>query len=171
MTFQYVIQIYVYQINDNFNNFTKVNDEVLSLWREILRQVLESRLLLKYRLMGTEAGRKCIGERLLKYGLPIERIEMRGLSTDYLAEYGDMDIALDTFPYPGGLTTCEALFMGAPVVTLIGYRHGSRFGLSFLSNFGLSELAAKNKEEYVNIAVALVQNRELLIACGKNYAV
>ncbi|MBP3819598.1 MAG: hypothetical protein J6H31_14995 [Butyrivibrio sp.] len=152
----------------SFNNFTKVNDDVLSLWHEILRQVPEARLLLKHRLMGTEAGRKCIGERLLKYGLPIERIEMRGLSTDYLAEYGDMDIALDTFPYPGGLTTCEALFMGVPVVTLIGDRHGSRFGFSFLSNLGLSELAAKNKEEYVNIAVALAQDRELLIALRQN---
>ena len=152
----------------SFNNFTKVNDEVLSLWREILRQVPESRLLLKHRLMGTDEGRKYISKRLLRNGLPIERIEMRGLSSDYLAEYGDMDIALDTFPYPGGLTTCEALFMGVPVVTLIGDRHGSRFGFSFLSNLGLSELAAKNKEEYVNIAVTLAQDRELLIVLRQN---
>ena len=152
----------------SFNNFAKVNDEVLSLWSEILRQVPESRLLLKHRLMGTETGRKYISNRLLKHGLPIERIEMRGLSTDYLAEYGDMDIALDTFPYPGGLTTCEALFMGVPVVTLIGDRHGSRFGLSFLSNLGISELAAQNKEEYVNIAVSLAQDKELLIALRRN---
>ncbi len=148
----------------SFNNFAKVNDGVLLLWREILRQVPNSRLLLKHRLMGTEAGRKYVRKRLLRHGLPIERIEMRGLSTDYLTEYGDMDIMLDTFPYPGGLTTCEALFMGVPVVTLIGDRHGSRFGLSFLSNLGLSELAAKNKEKYVNIAVALAQDRDLLIA-------
>lgn len=152
----------------SFNNFAKVNDEVLSLWCEILRQVPESRLLLKHRLMGTETGRKYISNRLLKHGLPIERIEMRGLSTDYLAEYGDMDIALDTFPYPGGLTTCEALFMGVPVVTLIGDRHGARFGFSFLSNLGISELAAKSKEEYASIAVALAQDRELLIALRQN---
>ena len=118
----------------SFNNFTKVNDEVLSLWYEILRQVPNSHLLLKHRLMGTDEGRKHVSKRLLRHGLPLERIEMRGLSTDYLTEYGDMDIALDTFPYQGGLTTCEALFMGVPVVTLIGDRHGSRFGLSFLSN-------------------------------------
>ena len=152
----------------SFNNFAKVNDDVLSLWREILKQVPNGRLLLKHRLMGTDEGRKYICNRLLRHGLPIERIEMRGLSTDYLAEYGDMDIALDTFPYPGGLTTCEALFMGVPVVTLIGDRHGSRFGLSFLSNLGISELAAQNKEEYVNIAVSLAQDKELLIALRRN---
>ena len=152
----------------SFNNFAKVNDKVLSFWREILRQVPNSRLLLKHRLMGTEAGRKCVSKRLLKHGLPIDRIEMRGLSTDYLTEYGDMDIALDTFPYQGGLTTCEALFMGVPVVTLIGDRHGSRFGLSFLSNLGISELAAKNKEEYVSIAVELAMDRELLVSLRQN---
>lgn len=152
----------------SFNNFTKVNDEVLSLWREILQQVPNGHLLLKHRLMGTEEGRKYVSKRLLRHGLPIERIEMRGLSTDYLAEYGDMDISLDTFPYPGGLTTCEALFMGVPVVTLIGDRHGSRFGLSFLSNLGINELAAKNKAEYVSIAVALAKDRNLLIDIRKN---
>ena len=152
----------------SFNNFTKVNDAVLSLWSDILQQVPNSHLLLKHRLMGTEAGRKYVSKRLLRHGLPIERIEMRGLSTDYLAEYGDMDISLDTFPYPGGLTTCEALFMGVPVVTLIGDRHGSRFGLSFLSNLGLSELAAKNKEEYVKIAVTLANDRHLLVSLRQN---
>ncbi len=152
----------------SFNNFTKVNDEVLLVWREILRQVPNGRLLLKHRIMGTDEGRKYVSKRLIKHGLPIDRVVMRGLSTDYLAEYGDMDIALDTFPYPGGLTTCEALFMGVPVVTLIGDRHGSRFGLSFLSNLGINELAAQSKEEYVNIAVALAQDRELLIALRQN---
>ncbi len=152
----------------SFNNLAKVNDDVLSLWREILRQVPNGRLLLKHRLMGTEDGKKYVSKRLLKQGLPIERIEMRGLSTDYLSEYGDMDIALDTFPYQGGLTTCEALFMGVPVVTLIGDRHGSRFGFSILSNIGISELAGRNREEYIKIAVALAQNRELLIALRQN---
>lgn len=152
----------------SFNNFAKANDEVILLWREILRQVPNARLLLKHRLMGTDEGRRYVSKRLLKHGLPIERIEMRGLSTDYLAEYGDMDIALDTFPYPGGLTTCEALFMGVPVITLIGGRHGSRFGLSFLSNLGISELAAKNKSEYVSIAVALAMDKDILIGLRKN---
>ena len=152
----------------SFNNFAKINDEVLSVWCEILRKVPNSHLLLKHRLMGTDEGQKYVSKRLLRHGLPLERIEMRGLSADYLAEYGDMDIALDTFPYPGGLTTCEALFMGVPVVTLIGDRHGSRFGLSFLSNLGISELAAKNKEEYVSIAVALAMDRELLVSLRQN---
>ena len=117
--------------------------------------------------MGTEAGRRFICRRLMKFDMPLDRIEMRGLSSGYLAEYGDMDIALDTFPYTGGLTTCEALFMGVPIVTLVGERHGSRFGWSFLNNIGLSELAAKDKEEYVKIAVALAKDGELLVALRK----
>ena len=151
----------------SFNNFAKVGDGVLLLWRKILFKVPNSRLLIKHRLMGTEAGRRFICRRLMKFDMPLDRIEMRGLSSGYLAEYGDMDIALDTFPYTGGLTTCEALFMGVPIVTLVGERHGSRFGWSFLNNIGLSELAAKDKEEYVKIAVALAKDGELLVALRK----
>ena len=73
-----------------------------------------------------------------------------------------MDIALDTYPYPGGGTTCEALYMGVPVVSLYGQRHGSRFGYSLLNNTGLGELAAASEDEYVRIAVTLARDRELL---------
>ena len=79
-----------------------------------------------------------------------------------------MDIALDTAPYPGGLTTCEALYMGVPVVTLTGNRHGARFGKSFLCNIGLGELAAENVRQYGDIAVALAGDRELLLALRQN---
>ena len=148
----------------SFNNFAKVNDGMLCLWRELLQQVPNSRLLLKHQLLGTEEGREYTLSRLRKLQLPIERIELRSYSADYLREYGDMDIALDTSPYPGGLTTCEALYMGVPVVTLTGNRHGARFGKSFLCNLGLGELVAESPEQYVNIARTLAGDGELLTA-------
>lgn len=76
----------------------------------------------------------------------------------------DMDIALDTYPYPGGGTTCEALYMGVPVVSRYGRRHGSRFGYSLLCNTGLEELTAETEEAYVEKAVALAEDEELLAA-------
>ena len=152
----------------SFNNFAKVNDGMLHLWREILLRVTNSRLILKHQLLGTEEGRAYTLNRLKKLQLPIERIELRPYAKDYLQEYADMDIALDTAPYPGGLTTCEALYMGVPVVVLSGNRHGARFGKSFLSNLGLAELAAETADQYVNIAAAMAGDRELLLALRQN---
>jgi len=152
----------------SFNNFAKVNDGMLCLWREILLRVANSRLILKHQLLGTEEGREYTLNRLKKLQLPLERIELRPYSADYLQEYADVDIALDTAPYPGGLTTCEALYMGVPVVALSGNRHGARFGKSFLYNIGLGELAAEDTGQYVKMAVAIAADRELLLALRQN---
>ena len=148
----------------SFNNFTKVNDEVLALWGEILDRVPESHLLLKAEVFDGGELEAYTRQRLMRAGLPMERVECRGLSADYLTEYGDMDIALDTFPYPGGGTSCDALYMGRPLITLKGERHGERFGYSLLLNLGLGELAAVSAEEYVERAVALAQDPELLVS-------
>ena len=77
-------------------------------------------------------------------------------------EYNDMDIALDPYPYPGGGTTCEAIYMGVPVISRYGMRHGSRFGYSLLCNIGLEELTAATEEDYVRTAVNLANSPELL---------
>ena len=79
-----------------------------------------------------------------------------------MAAYPQMDIALDTYPYPGGGTTCDALYMGVPVVSRYGDRHGSRFGRSLLENIGLGELAAADGQEYAAKAILLAQDRNLL---------
>lgn len=102
----------------SFNNLIKVNDVVLEAWGAILRQVPESRLLLKCASLDDADIRELFRQKLLSLGLPEERFQLRGFSADYLPEYYEMDIALDTFPYPGGGTTCDALYMGVPVVTL-----------------------------------------------------
>lgn len=148
----------------SFNNFAKVNDRVLNLWRNIMEMVPNSRLLLKHELLGEEEGRAYTAQRLERLGLPLDRIEMRGYEEDYLSQYGCMDIALDPFPYTGGVTTCEALYMGVPVITLRGNRHGANFGYSFLANIGLGELAAATEAEYVRLAVSLSEDKEIIIA-------
>ncbi|SDP29205.1 Predicted O-linked N-acetylglucosamine transferase, SPINDLY family [Selenomonas ruminantium] len=146
----------------SFNNFAKVNDKVLAVWQQIMELVPNARLLLKHGLLGCAEGRAFTQQRLSRMGIPLARVEMRGFSDDYLSQYGDIDIALDTFPYTGGVTTCEALYMGVPVMALKGNRHGANFGYSFLANIGLSELAAATEKEYVELAVNLSYDMQLL---------
>ena len=152
----------------SFNNFSKVTDDVLRLWGALLETVPQSRLLLKSKLFGSAEGREIAVERFTRCGIPTERVELRGFGPHHLAEYGDMDIALDTFPYTGGITTCEALAMGVPVVTLCGTSHGARFGESLLINAGLPELIAATPEGYVQIAAALASSPDTLHALRTN---
>lgn len=146
----------------SFNNFSKVNDEVLAVWGEILRQVPDSHLLLKAEVFSYSESSVKAKEKIAAAGIPLSRVECRGVSQDYMAEYADMDIALDTFPYPGGGTSCDALYMGVPLITLAGKSHGSRFGLSFMANLDLAELCAVDKEGYIERAVLLANDRQLL---------
>ena len=146
----------------SFNNFSKVTEEVLHLWRALLDAVPHARLLVKSKLFGSAEGREIAAERFARCGIAAERVEMRGFGPHHLAEYGDMDIALDTFPYTGGMTTCEALAMGVPVVTLRGESHGARFGESLLRNANQPELIAATPEDYVRLAVRLASSPEQL---------
>ena len=152
----------------SFNNFSKVTDEVLCLWKKLLDTVPNARLLLKSKLFGSTEGREIAAERFARCGIPTERVEMRGFGPNHLTAYGDMDIALDTFPYTGGITTCEALAMGVPVVTMRGASHGARFGESLLINANLPELIARTPEDYVEIAATLASSPDTLAALRTN---
>jgi len=152
----------------SFNQFGKITDSMLMTWKKILDAVPNSKLIIKNKISKTDDGREFIGNRLKKFGVDVERVEMRNLTADYFREYADVDIALDTFPYTGGITTCEALYMGVPVVSLCGERHGSRFGLSILKNIGLGELAVNSYEDYIKLSVALANDWELLKILRKN---
>ncbi|EEQ48023.1 hypothetical protein [Selenomonas flueggei] len=145
----------------SFNNFAKITDAMLTAWGEILRAVPMARLLLKnvHPLKETLTRMK---KRAVQAGIDPARLELRPGSKDYLADYLDADVILDTFPYQGGGTTCEALCMGLPVVVRAGTRHGARFGVSLLHNAGLSELIAGSTEEYIERAVLLARDRTLL---------
>ena len=145
-----------------FNNFSKVTDEILSVWARILREVPQSRLVLKHRLFDSEEGIGYTLERFRRLGLDDSRVEFRGFSRDYLKDYADIDVALDTYPYVGFVTTCEALYMGVPVVSLFGKRLGTRFGYGVLKTLGLEEMAAGSYEDYIGKAVALAEDRKLI---------
>ena len=151
-----------------FNQFHKITDSMLRAWKKILDAVPDAHLLLKTKTFNTEDGRNFIGRQLEELGFDLGRVEMRGISNTWLAEYANVDIALDTFPYTGGVTTCEALYMGVPVVSLYGARHGSRFGLSILKNIGLEELAVASYDEYIARAVMLANDWELLTLLRRN---
>ncbi len=145
-----------------FNNFSKVTDAMLMAWGRILAGVPGSRLLLKHKLFNRAAGREYTLNRMARLGIVAEQVELRPFSEDYLEQYGDMDIALDTFPYTGGMTTFEALYMGVPVVSLYGAVRGQRFGYSMLMNLGLGELATDNIEDYIRVAVTLGNSPKLV---------
>ena len=147
----------------SFNNFAKITDEMLQIWGGILHAVPGARLLLKNVHPQRETLRR-MQRRAEWAGIDPVRLELRPGSKDYLRDYLDADIILDTYPYQGGGTTCEALCMGLPVVTLAGTRHGARFGVSLLQNAGLGELAADSVRAYAERAVLLAQDRELLTA-------
>ena len=141
---------------------------MLAAWKKILDAVPNSRLILKNSIQNNDDGRNFIVNRLRSVDIDVARVEMRGYTKEYLHEYGDVDIALDTFPYTGGITTCEALFMGVPVISLYGDRMGTRIGLSILKNIGLKELAVNSYDKYINLAVALAGDWELLSILRKN---
>ena len=145
-----------------FNQFAKASDETLQLWRAVLEALPEARLVLKAKICSVPSGRDAVKKRLTNFGICWEQIELRPYSPDYLEQYRDIDIALDTTPYTGGLTTCEALYMGVPVITLRGRTHGARFGASILENAGLPGLVAESDMEYVQKAVHLAGSPALL---------
>jgi len=145
----------------SFNTFAKVNEPLLDLWSQILLSVPNSRLFLKSPGLGSAKVCQEVRQRFADWGIDPKRLELRGRESGYknhLALYGQMDIALDTFPYHGTTTTCEALWMGVPVISLAGSSHVSRVGVSLLSNVGLPELIAATPEEYVHLAVNLAKD-------------
>ena len=144
-----------------FNNFNKVTDSILIAWREILNAVPNSKLILKSKIFDTEECRNFISERLKNLGLNLDKIEMRVFSADYLEQYNEIDIALDTFPYNGGLTTCEALYMGVPVISRRGNYHGSKIGASILTAAGLPEFVAQDSDDYIKKAIELANGKFL----------
>lgn len=148
----------------SFNNITKISNNVVELWSKIMHGVPGSKLLLKAKSFSDPDVVQDFRERFARHSITAERIEMRALSphAEMLAEYGDVDIALDTFPFNGGATTCEALWMGVPVVTLVGNIPIHRQSKAFLDVIGFSDLVAETKDEFCDIALSLANNIERL---------
>lgn len=146
----------------SFNRYRKINDDMLSNWREILQRVPNSKLLLKNDEFSSDSVMNHAYLRLRDKGFDMARVILEPPTRDYMTRYLEMDIALDTYPYTGGGTTFDALYMGVPVITKYGEKRNTRFGLSILSNIGLKELAVSSNKEYIEKAVCLANNRELL---------
>lgn len=144
------------------NKFAKITDKMFRAWAVIMQQVPEAVLFLKGKTFDSALGRETAQKRMEAAGIDIRRVHWEGLSKDYLSAYKKIDIALDTFPYPGGTTTCDALFAGVPVVTLVGETHNSRFGYSLLKNMQLEDLCAYTIEEYIDICVRLAKDEQRL---------
>jgi predicted O-linked N-acetylglucosamine transferase (SPINDLY family) len=143
-----------------FNNLVKLNDEVLDLWIGIMQAVPNSRLFLKNRHIMQSRFEKQLVERFAAAGISPDRllISGEGQRVEYLLGYNWLDLALDPFPYGGGTTTIESLWMGVPVVSLRGDRWVGRVSDSILSTLGLSELVTTTKEDYARTAIALASD-------------
>lgn len=146
-----------------FNNFTKVTDRVIALWARILDGLPASRLMLEIHGLDAAGFRSEVENRFARLGVPLDRLILitRKKENQYVL-YNRIDIALDPFPYNGGTTSFDTLWMGVPFVTLAGTHCVSRLGVSTLSNAGLPELIAPTEEAYVDIAVSLASDPDRL---------
>lgn len=147
----------------SFNVLAKMTDQVMAAWVQILKQVPGSRLLLKCNAFTDPVTVDLYRRRFAESGVPSERIELMGrqpLIGDHLAMYGRVDIALDPFPYNGTTTTCEALYMGVPMIALRGERHVGRVSAALMHHFGLDDLVTESQAEYVAKAVGLAHDAE-----------
>lgn len=147
----------------SFNNYAKVTEDILKLWARILDSVPGARLVLKAESLSDPEVRQGLRAAFAGVGGDPARLDPLGrepTTARHLSTYHRIDIALDTFPYNGTTTTCEALWMGVPVITLTGRSHHARVSTSILTRVGLTGLIAKSPDEYVNIAVNLARDTE-----------
>jgi len=150
----------------SFNNPAKVNEEVIGLWAEVLKSVPGSRLVLKYMNWYEQASlRDRLIDQFAAGGIGSERLVFVAILdtiNEHLGHYGEVDIALDPFPFNGATTTFQALWMGVPVITLAGETFISRAAGSFLHQVGLGDLTVNTPKAYVDCARDLAGNLEQL---------
>jgi protein O-GlcNAc transferase len=154
----------------SFNNCSKMSELTFRMWAKVLHATPGSRLLLKASAMADDNTKQIILSRFAKQDIPAERIAMVPQLVDlakHFAYYGNIDLALDTYTYNGTTTTCEAMWMNVPVVTMVGDMHISRVGASLLTNMGLPQLVTHTEEEFVKVASGYAHNRDALVALRK----
>lgn len=139
----------------SYNRVEKISEPILRLWCEVMKQIPDSRIILKFGgLQGETASR--LKHDFRQWGINDDRVECRGHTPreEHLRQYGDVDIMLDSWPHVGGITTLEAAMMGVPCVTLLGDRAPSRVSASLLTTLGMTDWIARRPEEYIEIAKA-----------------
>ncbi len=149
-----------------FNNLAKITPRVIATWSSILHRVPDSRLVLKTHQFADAPTRGRLLGAFAAHGIAASRLTLQGASPHraFLNEYNSIDMVLDPFPYSGGLTTCEALWMGVPTLTLPGETFASRHSASHMSNAGLADWVAADLAQYVELAVARSADRDALAA-------
>jgi predicted O-linked N-acetylglucosamine transferase (SPINDLY family) len=151
----------------SFNNLRKINDSLLALWADVLRAAPTSRLMLKAAGLDEAANAESIARFFDARGVSPSRLRLIGYVHDplgHLNSYAGVDAALDTVPYNGTTTTCEALWMGVPTITLEGNAHVSRVGTSLMHAAGLPEFVAPDAAGYVEIAAQLARSPDRIAA-------
>ena len=149
----------------SFNNLTKVTPQVVLTWARILHELPTSHILLKSKQLEDPSVRSRYLELFKEEGVSEDRIDLQAYlpsKNDHLALYDTIDICFDPFPYNGTTTTCEALWMGVPVITLVGDRHAGRVGASILANVGLTDFITEDLDGYIRTAVQLAKNTDYL---------
>ena len=145
----------------SFNNFRKINDNVINVWSSILKQVPNSKLILT---PSDTASSHKISEKFYEKGI-LNSIEFQSYKKDFIAhlnEYKKIDIALDTFPCNGVTTSFESIWMGVPVLTMKGYNFASRAGESINKNLNLDELICVSEDDYIQKAIFISKNKKKL---------
>jgi len=147
-----------------FNNLSKMNDKVVELWSKVLESIPNSRLLLKSKQFRDKSAQEDVIQRFNIQGIKSERITLEGPEhrEKYFVAYNRIDIALDPFPFTGGTTSVECLWMGVPVLTLVGDSLVSRQGVGILMNIGLPDWIADNKKEYIEKSILFASDLEKL---------
>jgi protein O-GlcNAc transferase len=154
-----------------FNNHAKISELLVASWARLLEAVPGSRLLLKESAYNGEEFRRIVRERFRRHGIDSDRLVLRGRTKtieEHYVFYNQVDIALDTYPYHGTTTTCDALWMGVPVVSWKGDRHASRVGASLLQAVEHPELIAGGGEDYVRRAAELARDPHRLAELRRN---
>ena len=149
----------------SFNNYAKISEKMLRLWADILKAVPDSRLMLKSACLGNQVQRRAVIDFFESMGICENRLQPEGYEpsrTKHMERYSAVDIALDTHPYNGTTTTCEAMWMGVPTISLAGNSHRSRVGKTLLESVGLGELVADSDDQYKNIAINLAVDQHRL---------
>jgi len=153
-----------------FNNLTKLNGSVFELWSSVLNKVPGSSLLLKNSQFREKANIKYAQEKFKEFGIENDRLIIEGPEprNEYLKAFSKVDVALDPFPFTGGATSVEGLWMGVPFITLEGDTMVSRQGVSILKNSGLDEFIARDKKDYIEKAVKVSNNLDQVKEFRKN---
>ncbi len=142
----------------SFNNVSKLSNMVIECWSQLLKEVENSRLILKARQLADPFIQEKISAQFAQNGIKSEQLILLPSTPSHMADYNKVDIALDTFPRTGGVTTADALWMGVPVITLAGQRYIERQGASILKAIGLDELITLTHEEYMTRVITLAKD-------------